>query len=227
MTRLAVQPPAPCTFPTDQPETGARLHRVICVGRNYADHAREMGNDPDREPPFFFLKPAGAVVPSGRAIPYPPATDDLHHEAELAVLIGTGGADIAPEKALSHVWGQAAANDLTRRDLQAQAKQMRRPWDMAKGFDNSAVLGTLHKGADLDGDRSIRCRVDGALRQEAPLSAMIWPVAEIIAHLSRLLTLQPGDLILTGTPAGVGPIARGQTCTVEIDGLTAATVTLD
>jgi fumarylpyruvate hydrolase len=197
------------------------------VGRNYADHAREMGNDPDREPPFFFLKPAGAVVPSGRTIPYPPATDDLHHEAELAVLIGTGGADIAPEKALSHVWGRAAANDLTRRDLQAQAKQMRRPWDMAKGFDNSAVLGTLHKGADLDGDRSIRCRVDGALRQAAPLSAMIWPVAEIIAHLSRLLTLQPGDLILTGTPAGVGPIARGQTCTVEIDGLTPATVTLD
>ncbi|WP_084863370.1 fumarylacetoacetate hydrolase family protein [Salibaculum halophilum] len=227
MTRIAVQPPAPSTFPTDQPETGVRLHRVICVGRNYADHAREMGNDPDREPPFFFLKPAGAVVPSGRTIPYPPATDDLHHEAELAVLIGTGGADIAPERALAHVWGQAAANDLTRRDLQARAKQMRRPWDMAKGFDNSAVLGTLHNGADLDGDRSIRCRVDGALRQEAPLSAMIWPVAEIIAHLSRLLTLQPGDLILTGTPAGVGPIARGQTCTVEIDGLTPATVTLD
>lgn len=227
MPQLAVQPPAAPVFATDQPGTGVRLHRVLCVGRNYADHAREMGNDPDREPPFFFLKPASAVVSSGKTIPYPPATQDLHHEAELAVLIGTGGADISPDDALTHVWGQAAANDLTRRDLQAQAKQMRRPWDMAKGFDNSAVLGTVHKGAALDGDRFIRCRVDGALRQDAPLSAMIWPVEEIIAHLSRLLTLQPGDLILTGTPAGVGPIARGETCTVEIDGLEASTVTLD
>lgn len=227
MPQLAVQPPAAPVFATDQPSTGVRLHRVLCVGRNYADHAREMGNDPDREPPFFFLKPASAVVSSGKTIPYPPATQDLHHEAELAVLIGTGGADISPDDALTHVWGQAAANDLTRRDLQAQAKQMRRPWDMAKGFDNSAVLGIVHKGAALDGDRFIRCRVDGALRQDAPLSAMIWPVEEIIAHLSRLLTLQPGDLILTGTPAGVGPIARGETCTVEIDGLEASTVTLD
>ena len=226
MLRLAVQPPALPVFSTDQPDTGVRLHRVICVGRNYAEHAREMGNDPEREPPFFFFKPASAVVPSGTTIPYPPATDNLHHEAELAVLVGTGGAEIAPQAALSHVWGLAAANDLTRRDLQAEAKQMRRPWDMAKGFDNSAVLGRLHRGVDLAGDRSIRCRVDDVLRQDAPLSAMIWPVEEIIAHLSRLLTLQPGDLILTGTPAGVGPLARGQTCTVEIDGFDPATVTL-
>ncbi|WP_408005587.1 fumarylacetoacetate hydrolase family protein [Salibaculum griseiflavum] len=166
------------------------------------------------------------MVASGATIPYPPATQDLHHEAELAVLIGTGGTDIPPGDAVSHVWGYATANDLTRRDLQAQAKAMRRPWDMAKGFDNSAILGTVHKAnGDLD-DRELRCTVDGDIRQRSSLSAMIWPVPDILAYLSRLVTLQPGDLILTGTPAGVGPIARGQTCTVEIDGLDPATVTV-
>lgn len=226
MPRLAVHPPSPRSFATDQPDMVAVLHRVFCVGRNYADHAREMGNDPEREPPFFFLKPASAVVPSGATIPYPPATRDLHHEAELAVLIGTGGADIALGDALSHVWGYATANDLTRRDLQAQAKAMRRPWDMAKGFDNSAVLGTVHRAPSDLGERELRCTVDGDLRQRSPLSSMIWPVPDIIAHLSRLVTLQPGDLVLTGTPAGVGPLDRDQTCRVDIDGLDPAIVTL-
>ena len=226
MPRFAVQPPTPRSFATDQTDTVVSLHRVFCVGRNYADHAREMGNDPDRDPPFFFMKPASAVIASGATIPYPPATQDLHHEAELAVLIGTGGTDIPPGDAVSHVWGYATANDLTRRDLQAQAKAMRRPWDMAKGFDNSAILGTVHKAnGDLD-DRELRCTVDGDIRQRSSLSAMIWPVPDILGYLSRLVTLQPGDLILTGTPAGVGPIARGQTCTVEIDGLDPATVTV-
>lgn len=154
-------------------------------------------------------------------------TADLHYEAELVAAIGTGGAEIDAAKALHHVWGYAAGNDLTRRDLQAEAKALRRPWDMAKGFDNSAVVGALRpatQGHVLSG--AIRCHVDGALRQSADLTDMIWPLADIIAHLSRFVTLQPGDLIFTGTPAGVGPIGRGQTCVVEIDGLDPAVVTI-
>ena len=206
---------------------GARfpLRRILCVGRNYAEHAREMGHDPDREPPFFFTKPADALVQHGSTIPYPPMTADLHHEAELVVAIGTGGRDIAAEDALAHVFGYAAGNDLTRRDLQAAAKAARRPWDMAKGFDASAVIGTIRPGTTLPEGR-IRCIVTGETRQEAALSDMIWPVAEVIAHLSRLITLAPGDLIMTGTPAGVGPIRAGETCVVEIDGLAPAAVTL-
>jgi fumarylpyruvate hydrolase len=202
------------------------VRRIFCVGRNYADHAREMGHDPDREPPFFFTKPADALVQSGAAIPYPQMTQDLHHEAELVVAIGIGGADIPEGGALTHVWGYAAGNDLTRRDLQAEAKALRRPWDMAKGFDNSAVVGPLRKAGGTVPQGRIRAYVDGALRQEADLAAMIWPVPAIIAFLSRLVALGPGDLIFTGTPAGVGPILSGQHCRVEIDGLDPAVVTV-
>jgi len=203
------------------------VRRIFCVGRNYAEHAREMGHDPDRDPPFFFTKPADALVNSGAALAYPPMTADLHHEAELVAAIGTGGADISSDTALDHVWGYAAGNDLTRRDLQAEAKALRRPWDMAKGFDNSAVVGALRpatKGHVLSG--AIRCHLDGAVRQSAELSDMIWTLPDILAHLSRYVTLQSGDLIFTGTPAGVGPIGRSQTCVVEIDGLEPAVVTI-
>ena len=203
------------------------VRRIFCLGRNYAEHAREMGHDPDRDPPFFFTKPADALVNSGARLAYPPMTADLHHEAELVAAIGTGGADIDAAKALHHVWGYAAGNDLTRRDLQAEAKALRRPWDMAKGFDNSAVVGALRPataGHVLSG--AIRCHLDGALRQSADLSDMIWTLPDILAHLSRFVTLQPGDLIFTGTPAGVGPIGRGQTCVVGIDGLDPAVVTI-
>jgi fumarylpyruvate hydrolase len=203
------------------------VRRIFCVGRNYADHAREMGHDPDRDPPFFFTKPADALVASGAAIPFPPMTADLHHEAELVAAIGTAGADIAEEQALGHVWGYAAGNDLTRRDLQAEAKLLRRPWDMAKGFDRSAVVGPLRQagqGHVLSG--TIRCTVDGVLRQSADLADMIWGLPAIIAHLSRYVALLPGDLIFTGTPAGVGPIQRGQTCVVEFDGLDPAALTV-
>jgi fumarylpyruvate hydrolase len=203
------------------------LRRIFCVGRNYAEHAREMGHDPNAEPPFFFTKPGDAVVESGAVIAYPPQTRDLHHEAELVVAIGVGGADISVAAALDHVWGYAAGNDLTRRDLQAAAKAARRPWDMAKGFDQSAVVGALHRAAGGAVPQGrIRCLVDGEIRQDADLAEMIWPVAGIIAYLSGLVTLQPGDLIMTGTPAGVGPIAQGQTCVVEIDGLSPASVTV-
>ncbi len=218
----------------DQPSVAIRgsdkrfpVRRIFCVGRNYAEHAREMGNDPEKEPPFFFTKPADALVASGATIPYPPMTSDLHHEAELVVAIGLAGQDIPVDRALTHAWGYAAGNDLTRRDLQAEAKATRRPWDMSKGFDRSAVIGALVTSADGAPPRGrIRCLVDGEVRQDGNLSDMIWPVAAIIAYLSRLVELRPGDLIFTGTPAGVGAIRPGQTCSVEIEGLDAATVTL-
>lgn len=206
--------------------TAARfpVRRIFCVGRNYADHAREMGNDPDREPPFFFNKPADALVASGATVAYPTMTADFHYEAELVVALASGGADISPEAAPGLIFGHATGNDLTRRDLQAEAKQLRRPWDMAKGFDASAVLGVIRPGPLADG--AIRCTVNGTQRQAARLSDMIWPVPDIIAHLSRLVVLAPGDLIMTGTPAGVGALVKGDRCVVEIDGLAPATVTV-
>ena len=200
------------------------VRRIFCVGRNYAEHTREMGGDPTREAPFFFTKPADAVVASGATIPFPPRTEDLHHEAELVVALGAGGRDIAVADAPRLIWGHAAGNDLTRRDLQAEAKAARRPWDMAKGFDNSAVIGAIRAGSLADAP--IRCSVDGQVTQDAMLSDMIWSVPEIIAHLSTYVTLQAGDLIFTGTPAGVGPVRRGQTCTVTVGDLPPATVTL-
>ncbi|MGR3625255.1 MAG: fumarylacetoacetate hydrolase family protein [Limimaricola sp.] len=220
MTRLAVTPPAPPRLATSDPAVEVGLHRIFCVGRNYAAHAREMGAD-DREPPFFFTEPACVAVASGVTLPYPRATSNLHHEAELVVLIGTGGADIAVADALEHVWGYGAGNDLTRRDLQAEAKEMRRPWDMAKGFDASAVLGPIHPASEVGhpAQGRITCHVDGTEAQAGDLSEMIWSVAEIVAHLSRLVTLHPGDLIMTGTPEGVGPVAPGQECVVAIEGL--------
>lgn len=203
------------------------VRRIFCVGRNYAEHAREMGHDPQAEPPFFFTKPADAVVESGATIPYPPATANLHHEAELVVALGACGAFLPEDAALSLVWGYAAGNDLTRRDLQAEAKAARRPWDMAKGFDRSAVVGAIRAYPIGDAPQGrISCHVDDVLRQEADLADMIWSVAGIIAHLSRLVVLQAGDLIFTGTPAGVGPVAPGQTCTVSIDGLEPAMVSI-
>ncbi len=227
MAQLALRPPAAPTLRTDDPDVHLGLHRIICVGRNYADHAREMGHDPDAEPPFFFMKPAAALVHSGATIPYPPATNLLHFEAELAVLIGTGGAEVSPEDADGLIWGYAAANDLTRRDLQAEAKEKRRPWDMAKGFDRSCVVGQVTRAAEVDvSDLPIRCFVDHEVRQAASTADMIWSVPQIIAHLSRLLTLQPGDLILTGTPAGVGALQAGQTCKVTVGDLDPAIVTI-
>jgi fumarylpyruvate hydrolase len=181
-----------------------------------------MGGDSDREAPFFFTKPADAVVETGSRIPYPPATANLHHEGELVIAIGKAGAMVAEEDAPALIWGHAAGNDLTRRDLQAEAKASRRPWDMAKGFDKSAVVGPIRPGQLPDA--TLRCSVNGATRQEARLKDMIWTPAAIIAALSRMVSLSPGDLIFTGTPAGVGPLSRGDTCKVEIDGLQSATV---
>lgn len=204
------------------------VRRVYCVGRNYADHAREMGADPDREPPFYFTKPADAVFTADEGylggaagvVPYPPQTANLHHEIELVVAIGVGGTQIANDVALQHVWGYCVGVDLTRRDLQDVAKQTRRPWDLSKGFDASAPVSPLVPAADVDpGHGRIWVSVDGQLRQEGDLADQIWPVADVIAHLSASVTLAPGDLIMTGTPSGVGPIERGQQVAGGIDGI--------
>lgn len=197
------------------------VHRIYCVGRNYAAHAREMGADPQREPPFFFTKPADAVVANGQPVPYPPRTANLHHEIELVVAIGRGGRDIPPENALAHVLGYAVGNDLTRRDLQSAARDAGRPWDIAKGFDHSAPVSAIRRVAEVGHPErgTIWLEVNGESRQRADLSEMIWDVAEIIAELSTLFELQPGDLIFTGTPAGVGPLERGDSLVGGIDGL--------
>jgi fumarylpyruvate hydrolase len=197
------------------------VRRVYCVGRNYAAHAREMGGDPAREPPFFFTKPADALVSNGADTPYPPGTVNLHHEVELVLAIGQGGADIAAPAALAHVFGYAVGLDLTRRDLQEQAKAARQPWDMAKGFDASGPIGAIAPAAVIGHPASgrIGLTVNGAVRQSGDLGEMIWPVPEIIAALSRLVRLAPGDLIFTGTPEGVGPLARGDVLRGEVESI--------
>ena len=201
------------------------VRRIFCVGQNYAAHAREMGSNPDRELPFFFSKPADALVADGARIPYPPGTSNLHHEVELVVAIGKGGANIAADAALDHVWGYAVGNDLTRRDVQADAKSNGRPWDMAKGFDRSAPCGALHPVAEVGHftKGAISLSVNGETRQNSDISDLIWPVADVIAYLSTLVELSAGDLIFTGTPENVGPLQSGDTCVAQIDGLGSVT----
>ena len=194
------------------------VRRIFCVGRNYAEHAKEFGND-ECDPPFFFTKPADAIVPSGAVLAYPSLKQDLHHEAELVVAIGVGGRNITVETAASKIFGFASGNDLTRHDLQTDAKSQRRPWDMSKAFDESAVIGTIVPGQSISPDAAIRCHVDGQLRQNAKIGDMTWPISDVIAALSCYVALAAGDLIMTGTPAGVGPVAQGQSCRVEIEGL--------
>jgi fumarylpyruvate hydrolase len=197
------------------------VHRLYCVGRNYAAHAREMGMDPEREPPFFFSKPADAVVANGVSVAYPPRTNDLQHEIELVVAIGRGGSNIRLEDALQHVFGYAVGNDLTRRDMQLAARQRGGPWDVSKGFDHSAPVSAIRPVTDVghiaQGD--IWLEVNGNQRQRACLSEMIWSVPEIVTELSTLFELRPGDLIFTGTPAGVGPVVPGDSLVGGIDGL--------
>jgi fumarylpyruvate hydrolase len=204
------------------------VRRVYCVGRNYAEHAREMGHDPNAEPPFFFGKPADALVIEGGDSPYPPATTDLHHEIELVVAIGKEGAAIAPGAALDHVWGYAAGIDLTRRDLQAAAKKAARPWDMAKGFDFSAPISRIFPTASLGHPKAgkLTLKVNGEVRQEGDIADMIWDVPNLIANLSGFVTLKPGDLIFTGTPAGVAAVVRGDRLEGEIEGVAKVRTTI-
>ncbi len=201
------------------------VRRIFCVGRNYAAHAREMGKDPDREPPFFFTKPADAVADTGSRVPYPPLTNNFHYEIELVVAIGRGGTDIAVEAALDHVYGYAVGIDLTRRDLQFDARDKGRPWDWGKAFDQSAPIAPILRGKDARSGR-IWLAVNGAIKQDAALAELIWPVPEIIAFLSQSVALKAGDIVMTGTPAGVGPIVPGDVVTGGIDGLEDITITI-
>jgi fumarylpyruvate hydrolase len=223
----AIDFPKTPVLPVAESKKAFPVGRIYCVGRNYAEHAREMGHDPDREPPFFFMKPADAIVQNGATIPYPQVTKDLHHEIEMIVAIGKGGANISVEKALDHVFGYGVGLDMTRRDIQGEAKKMGRPWEMGKAFDNSApctalkpvtMVGHPTKGA-------IWLKVNGEVKQKGDLADLIWNVPETIAYLSRLVTLQPGDLIMSGTPAGVGPVQRGDKLEGHVDGLGDLTVT--
>lgn len=204
------------------------VRRLFCVGRNYAAHAREMGRDPDREPPFFFTKWAETVVPSGSTIAYPSETSNFHYEAELVVAIGKGGRDIPVERALDHVYGYATGLDMTRRDLQLIAREQGRPWDTGKNVEQSSPLGIIHPVAEVGHPEkgAIRLTVNGAVKQDADLADLIWPVADVIAFLSKLYRIAPGDLIYTGTPAGVGAVVEGDVVVVTIDGLEATQVTI-
>ena len=195
--------------------------RIYCVGRNYADHAREMGHDPDREPPFFFMKAANSVVESGATIAYPVGTKDVHHEIEMVVAISKGGKNIPVEKALEHVWGYAVGLDMTRRDIQGEAKKMGRPWEMGKSFDESAPISALRPASKIGhpAKGAIWLKVNGQVKQQGDLAMQIWSVPEQINYLSNLITLQPGDLIFSGTPAGVGPVKAGDKLEGHVDGV--------
>ncbi|URQ74668.1 MAG: fumarylacetoacetate hydrolase family protein [Candidatus Ochrobactrum gambitense] len=204
------------------------VHRIYCVGQNYADHAIEMGGDPTRNPPFFFQKNPDSLVINGGDFPYPPKTEDVHHEIELVIALKSGGTDIPVEQALDHVYGYAVGIDMTRRDLQAVAKKAGRPWEVAKAFEHSAPCSAIAPVSDVGHPQSasISLSINGETRQSGDLNQMIWKVAETISYLSSLFELQPGDLIFTGTPAGVGPVQRGDRLVGKVDGVGGLSVTV-
>ena len=209
--RYVIDPPAFVTIPVDGEAAAFPVRRVWCVGRNYAAHAREMGHDPDREPPFFFAKPANAVVAGGGELPFPDQTDDLHHEVELVAALGRGGANIDAAEALELVYGYAVGFDMTLRVVQAEAKKLGRPWDLSKGFDRSCPISPIVPAARIGHPAAgrIAVAVNGEERQSGDLNQMIWSVAEALACLSRAVELLPGDLLMTGTPAGVSAVKPG------------------
>lgn len=204
------------------------VRRVFCIGRNYAAHAREMGQDPDRDPPFFFTKWAETVVPSGTTIAYPTETGNFHYEAELVVAIGKGGRSIGGNDARSHIYGYATGLDMTRRDLQLEAREKGRPWDTGKNVEQSSPLGLIHPAAGVGHLQSgrIMLTVNGETKQEADLADMIWDVPEILAYVSRFYRLEPGDLIYTGTPANVGAVEKGDAIVVSIAGLSDCSIVI-
>jgi len=225
MTAYVLTPPVVPAVPVEGEAGLFPVRRILCVGRNYAAHRREMGGD-DRDPPFFFAKPADAIAPPGAPVPYPPATQNLHHEMELVVALGAGGANVAPEQALALVFGYAAGVDLTRRDLQNAAKDKGQPWEAAKGFDAAAPISAIRRWGGPAPQGRIRLSVNGAVRQDAVVADMIWSVPEIIAEASRLWTLAAGDLIYTGTPEGVGPLVPGDRVEGDIEGVGALAFTV-
>ncbi len=219
------EPAAPTSLPIAGSDQRFPVRRVYCVGRNYAAHAREMGFDPDREPPFFFCKPADAVVPvaDGQTLelPYPAQTSNYHYEIELVAAIGKGGRDIPLEQANQHVFGYAVGLDMTRRDLQMKMREMGRPWEIGKAFDASAPIAPLYPASQVGhpAQAGIWLQVEGQDRQRSDIDKLIWSVPETIAYLSRFFELQPGDLIMTGTPEGVGPVVAGELMVGGVDGL--------
>ncbi len=227
MTDYAFEPTIP-SLAIEGTNTRFPVRRIFCIGQNYVDHAKEMGGVVDPTDPILFMKPADTVVPDGSTIPYPSLTRDLHHEVELVAAIGTGGRDIDPAHALDHVLGYAVGIDLTRRDIQSVAKKAGKPWDWAKGFDNSAPIGTIRLSAYIGHPNRgrITLTVDGAPRQNGDLADMVTDLPHMIALISRGMLLQPGDLIFTGTPSGVGPIQRGQTAVGEVEGVGTITLTI-
>lgn len=221
-------PPPRIALPVVGSASQFPVHRVYCVGRNYADHVAEMGGDPKAEPPVFFSKPASALVANSHEVRYPQATNDLHHEVELVVALGAGGIDLSLAQAADCVCAYGVGIDFTRRDLQAEAKKHGRPWDTAKGFDQSAPVSrlTLASHLELAADARIALEVNGEIRQEATLAQMLWSVPEILVQLSQLFELKPGDIIFTGTPAGVAATQAGDTLSASIAGLEPLNFTL-
>ena len=218
---FAIAPHAIAAIPVSATDMRFPVHRIYCIGRNYADHAREMGAEVDRAQPIFFSKPADAIVIDNGDVPYPPATRELHHEVEMVVALATGGRDIAVAHALEHVYAYGVGLDLTRRDLQAAAKSKGNPWDVAKGFDCSAPVSDLRRASEIGHPQHLRLSLDvnGERRQRTDIGEMIFSVAEIIHELSKLYDLQSGDLIFTGTPAGVAALAKGDRFRAELEGV--------
>ena len=225
MTALVIDAPAPVLLPVIGTNAKFPVRRVYCIGRNYAAHAVEMGHDPDREPPFFFQKNPNNLDASGE-FPYPKHSNDVHHEAELAVMLKAGGDDIPLDKALDHVYGYALSLDMTRRDLQGAQKKMGRPWEIGKAFERSAPVGPIHtvESVGHPDQGRIELKVNKKVTQEGDLNQMIWKVPEMISYLSEYFTLEAGDVILAGTPAGVGPVQRGDVMEMSVDGLEPMTV---
>lgn len=218
-TSYVIAPAAPSVLPIKGSNQLFPIRRIYCVGRNYADHALEMGGDPSREPPFFFQKNPDNILPEGQDFPYPSQTDDVHFEVEMVIALGKGGSNISQADALDHVFGYAIGLDMTRRDLQAEAKEQRRPWEAAKAFEKSAPCGEIVP-VDQSGHISssaIHLDVNGQSRQSGNVNQMIWKTPEIIAYLSNLFILAPGDLIFTGTPAGVGSVQRGDVMVAQLE----------
>ena len=235
MTDTTTVAPAARLFPSPAfptvPVIGERaefpVHRIFCVGRNYAEHAREMGVEVDREAPFYFTKSPLAIVPTGATVPYPAGTENYHYEMELVVAIGARAWKVSVADARHAILGYAAGLDMTRRDLQLAARAKQRPWDVGKDFEKSAVIAPITRAADFAvADQAIRLALNGETRQDAKLSDLVWRVEEIISHLSRYYHLEPGDLIYTGTPAGVGAVVTGDTILGTVDGLDPVELTI-
>lgn len=228
MAEFLFPPPPPAALPVIGQQARFPVNRIFCVGRNYAAHAAEMGSEVDREAPFYFLKSAHAVRQSGATLAYPPGTRDLHHEIELVVALGAPAFRIGAGQAMAAVWGYGSGLDMTRRDLQAAAKDKRRPWDLGKNFEGAAVLSALTPARDFaPAAQRIHLQVNGAVRQEARISDMVWSIPELIADLSHYYHLAPGDLIMTGTPAGVGAVGPGDRLQGGVEGLAEVVLAID